>query len=235
MLALAMLWAAPLAVTQARVQPRPAPPAHQAAPARAHGRKAHGKAAARKAAVTAPEPPLASPPAPIRPNWPVNDHPTPAAVVWDSSGLSIKANNSSLQQILLEVQTETGTKVQGLGPDERVYGVYGPGLARDVLSQLLEGSNYNVIMIGDLGKGAPRSILLSPHTPGGAAPPSAPAASNDDSTDAGDAAQPQLPPAHDSTRFGFVPGGAPHSPQQIMQELVQRQQQNPNQNPPQPH
>ncbi len=225
-----MLWAASFADGQARVQPRPAPPAHKAAPTRvrAHVRKPHRKAAAPPAAAAAPAPPAA----PIRPNWPVNDLPSPATIVWDSSGLSIKANNSSLQQILFEVQTVTGAKVQGLSTDERVFGAYGPGLARDVLSQLLHGSNYNMIMIGDLGKGAPRNILLSPRTPAGAVPHSEPAASHDDSVDTGEDEQPQQPPARNSTRFVLVPGGAPRSPQQVMQDLEQRQQQMQNQNPP---
>ena len=91
------------------------------------------------------------------PDWPVNDKPSPASVVWDATGLRINASNSSLQQILSEVSTETGTKVEGMGADQRVYGVYGPGQARDVLSQLLQGSGYNVLLAGDIGQGAPRA------------------------------------------------------------------------------
>ena len=86
------------------------------------------------------------------PNWPVNDKPSPASVVWDATGLRINASNSSLQQILNEVSTDTGTKVEGFGADQRVYGSYGPGQARDVLSQLLQGSGYNVLLAGDLGR-----------------------------------------------------------------------------------
>ena len=83
-------------------------------------------------------------------------------MTWDSQGLLIDAENSSLQQILKDFSTETGAKVEGLGTDQRVYGIYGPGQARDVLSQLLQGSGYNVIMIGDQGQGTPAQILLSP-------------------------------------------------------------------------
>ena len=95
------------------------------------------------------------------PNWPVNDKPNPASVVWDANGLRINASNSSLQQILSEVSTETGTKVEGMGADQRVYGDYGPGKARDVLSQLLQGSGYNVLLAGDIGQGAPRAKSCS--------------------------------------------------------------------------
>ena len=55
-------------------------------------------------------------------------------MVWDSQGLRIEARNSSLQQILNDVSTATGAKVDGLGTDERVFGIYGPGQARDVLA-----------------------------------------------------------------------------------------------------
>jgi len=88
-------------------------------------------------------------PQPELPKWPVNDSPNKAAVTWDSSGLKIQANNASLHQILNEVSADTGAKVEGIGADERVFGEYGPGTTRDVISQLLHGSSYNVLMIGD--------------------------------------------------------------------------------------
>ena len=33
--------------------------------------------------------------------------------------------------------------------DQRVFGTYGRGPARDVIAQLLDGSGYDVLMIGD--------------------------------------------------------------------------------------
>ena len=49
-----------------------------------------------------------------------------------------------------------------MNSDERVFGAYGlRSQARDVLAQLLQGSGYNVIMIGDQGQGTPRQLLLS--------------------------------------------------------------------------
>ena len=48
-----------------------------------------------------------------------------------------------------------------MGADERIFGTYGPGPARDVLSQLLDGSGYNVLMVGDRGAGTPRRIVLT--------------------------------------------------------------------------
>ena len=123
-----------------------------------------------------------------------------------------------------------------MGDDQRVFGAYGPGLARDVLSQLLQGSGYNVLMIGDLGKGAPRQIVLSSRKDGDVKGAGDKAAAGDEDAPDNDAEeqQPQQPPGGQPIRPGFAPGGAPRTPQQIMQELQQRQQQMNNQQPPQP-
>ena len=118
-----------------------------------------------------PAPVAQTPPPPPMPDWPINDKPSPASVVWDATGLRINASNSSLQQILSEVSTETGTKVEGLSADQRVYGEYGPGKARDVLSQLLQGSGYNVLLAGDHRPGRPartRSQSAQSTAPSGA-------------------------------------------------------------------
>jgi hypothetical protein len=157
-------------------------------------------------------------------------------VVWNGQGLRIEASNSSLSQILKDVATATGVKVEGLGSDLRIFGSYGPAPAREVLAQLLDGSGYNLLMIGDLGQGTPREIVLSSQ-PSGDAPPAVnnQAASNEETNDADDQSQqqpqlpqPQAPPA---IRNGFAPGAPPRTPQQIMQEMQQRQQQMQQNNP----
>ena len=162
-----------------------------------------------------------TPPAPELPNWPANDKPAPASVVWDSQGLRIDAANSSLEQILKDVSAATGAKVDGLITDQRVFGDYGPGQARDVLSQLLQGSGYNVIMVGDQGQGAPRQILLSVRQAFNSQPGAKSAQpSNDEDTEADEPPQQEPQPG----RPGFSPGVPPRSPQQIQQEMQQRQQ-----------
>lgn len=171
---------------------------------------------------------------PELPHWPVNERPTQASVIWDSQGLRINATNSSLQQILTDVSTATGIKVEGLDNDERVFGSYGPGQARDVISGLLHGSGYNVVMIGDQGHGAPRQILLSSRN-GKAAPvpvkKSVPNADDDDSDDveADDTPQQSPPPPPP----GLNPGGAqrPQPQQQIQQQQPIQPQDNPQDNP----
>jgi hypothetical protein len=201
----------------------------------------HKTTQAQKHATTAkqptPQPPPqpVTPPAPKPPDWPANDQPMEATVVWNSQGLRIDAANSSLIEILKEVSTATGTKVDGLGADQRIFGTYGPGPARDVLTRLLYGSGYNILMIGDQGQGTPRSILLTTQSKGGApqvANGNNESPANDDSADADE--QPEQPqPQPPSIRNGFAPGAPPRTPQQIMQEMQQRQQQQqPTQGPP---
>jgi hypothetical protein len=75
--------------------------------------------------------------------------------------LTVKADNSSLTQILHQVSSATGMRLDGLGGDERVFGSFGPGAPRDVLTTLLNGTSYNVVMVGDLPNGAPRELVLS--------------------------------------------------------------------------
>lgn len=199
----------------------------------------HAKLSAAHPIVSAPETTYAplAPPAPV---WPANDQPVQASIVWDSKGLFIDARNSSLEQILDDVSTATGAKVDGLAADERVFGIYGPGQAREVLSELLQGSRYNVMMIGDQGQGTPRQILLSVRNPGDnhSSPPS-----RQMTTAAEDEPEPEEPQqpqqaAPAPNRNGFsplgpngAPGTPPRTPQQVMEEMQQRQQ---NQQPPNP-
>jgi hypothetical protein len=122
---------------------------------------------------TAPAPVSAPVPVvPEAPKWPANDQPNAATVIWDSQGLRIVASNSSLSEILQDVATKTGAKLEGLDTDQRVFGAYGPGQARDVLAQLLDGSGYNIVMVGDQGQGTPRQIVLSARSTAGAKTPS---------------------------------------------------------------
>lgn len=170
---------------------------------------------------------LAAAPAQLKPpDWPADNQPSEATVVWDSHGLRIVASNSSLAQILKDVSAKTGAPLEGMGQDERIFGAYGPGPVRDVLFQLLDGSGYNVLLIGDQGQGTPRRIVLSARS-GGTAQPSVssnPGTSNDEET--GAEAQPQqLEPQPAPVREG-PPAGVPvRTPQQYLQEMQQRQQQ----------
>jgi hypothetical protein len=154
-----------------------------------------------------------------------------ARVSWDSRGLEIEASNSSLKQILHQVAAATGGKLEGLTQDQRVYGSYGPGPERDVVLKLLDGSGYNVLMIGGRGTDAPLKIVLSARSPAG--PQTAASQNRTNSQDDQAAAEPEPEPQpEDPTEqprpepvqnpFGI--GEPPRDPQEFMQEILQRQQ-----------
>ncbi len=223
-----MLFAAPLllpGLIAAQSSPAPAP-AVAAAPVHRHAR-AHKKPAAKHPAAQTAAAVTPAPEAPKPPDWPANDKPNDAAVVFDSHGLTISASNSSLAQILKQVATETGAKVEGMGADQRIFGTYGPGPARDVLSQLLDGSGYNVLLIGDRGEGTPRRIVLSPQNGAPAQANNSSAQNHQPSNDGNDedqaAAEPQPPQEEPPPVQDGAPAVPVRTPQQLIQEIQERQ------------
>ena len=183
-----------------------------------------------KKAVAAPVPEPAPPPQPTVAPSLFEQPPAPATVTAHTNELTVKADNSSLSQILHQVSSATGMRLDGLGGDERVFGSFGPGAPREVLTALLNGTSYNVVMVGDLPNGAPRQLLLSHRAAGGSSPqPAASANQNqtphngdeenaDDSGNTDDSDEPPpmqysppsiapaTPPAPEA------PGGAPQTP-----------------------
>jgi hypothetical protein len=171
----------------------------------------------------------ATAPAPETPAWPANAKPDPATVTWDSHGLRIEASNSSLAQILEDMSTATGTKVEGFDSDQRIFGVYGPGPARDVLSELLQGSGYNVVLVGEQGQGTPREIVLSARHAGNRTTAANPAPANASDEDVDTEEAPEPPPGRPAIPSGMAPGGPARTPQQaeeMQRQMQQRQQQN---------
>ena len=168
-----------------------------------------------------------------------------AEVTVASHSLAIKADNSALSEILHDISGSTGMKVEGFSKDERVFGSYGPGDAREVLMSLLEGSGYNILMVGSTADGAPRELTLSPRTTtaSGAA---APVRANNNNEDEEDVEQevpqvqtpePQLPPqaVNPQTGSGGDPSQQqPRTPQEILQELQRIRQQGQSNGAPQP-
>ena len=163
-----------------------------------------------------------------------------AQIVFANNSLSIRADNASLAAILHQVAARSGMKIDGLGGDERVFGSFGPGAPRDVLADLLDGTAYNLVLLGDLSNGAPRELILTPATHGGSPVPSpapqvnvADEASNDqESVDVA----PQPPPQPESQQPGTTPPPTPgvRTPQQLFEQLQrmrQGQTQQPGQQP----
>ncbi|MFP5276088.1 MAG: hypothetical protein ACLGPM_03150 [Acidobacteriota bacterium] len=216
----------PGAASQTKAAQSTAKPAEKSAhrhhpAARRHTRR---PVAAKQAEMTPPKPQ-----APPQPVWPVNQKPNPAQITWDAHGLKIVADNSSLDEVLHEVAVDIGAQVTGLTHDERIFGTYGPGPARDVLSRLLDGSGYNVLMVGDHGNGAPRQIELTSSGSGGSSPQTATPANSTQPAGQNGAqdgyGQQQEPPRPMPLRNPFGNAGPPRTPQQVLQEMQQRQQQ----------
>jgi hypothetical protein len=186
----------------------------------------------RKKAVAAPIPEPVPPPPTVAPSL-FEQPPVPATVTAHTNELTVKADNSSLTQILHQVSSATGMRLDGLGGDERVFGSFGPGAPREVLTALLNGTSYNVVMVGDLPNGAPRQLLLSRRAAGGASPqPAANANQNqppnqpdeenpDDSGNSDDSDEPPpmqysppsiAPATPEPPGAPGAPGGAPPTP-----------------------
>jgi hypothetical protein len=162
------------------------------------------------------------PPALSAPIWPTNQ-PNQARVTWDSRGLEIEAFNSSLNQILHQVAADTGAKLEGLTQDQRIFGSYGPGPESDVLWKLLDGSGYNVLLIGGRDADAPLEIVLSTRSPATLQTAvNNQHRSNSEDDEAGKQLEPEPPgPQPVQNPFG---NGESRDPVQFMQEILQRQQ-----------
>jgi hypothetical protein len=163
------LVAPPSALSQTTPTQAPPPTApSQAAPSQPSAGQGKHQKKPSPAPVQEPDPTVPVPA--VAPN--LLDQPAlPATVTSGNNELTVKADNSSLAQILHQVSSQTGMKLDGLGGDERVFGSFGPGAPREVLTALLNGTSYNVMMVGDLPNGAPRELLLTNRASGAGSPP----------------------------------------------------------------
>lgn len=149
--------AMPQASSAARTVPSSTSPAPKA--------RARHKQAAR-VAETPPAPP---PPSPTLEQSP----PTAPRVSLQNGQLTIDAPNSTLTQILRAVQARTGASmdIPSGAANERVVAQLGPGLPRDVLNTLLNGSRFDYVILGVTGDpGGVQKVILTPRQGGGAAP-----------------------------------------------------------------
>ncbi len=93
----------------------------------------------------------------------------PATVTLRDGKVTVEANNSNLTQILQDLANLSGMTINGLDKGPRIFGVYGPGNARDVLTDLLVGSGYNFIIVGGANEGTPRELILTAQNANGPA------------------------------------------------------------------
>ncbi|MFZ0733273.1 MAG: hypothetical protein WAM79_13170 [Candidatus Sulfotelmatobacter sp.] len=194
-----------------------------------------------------PPPPLPSGPTGV----PVQQMPldsiaaVPPKVTYENNQLTIVARNSTLSDILRAVRKETGAQIDVPVAPERVVTTLGPGPARDVLSDLLNGSRFNYVLLGAPGNETVLTrVVLVPKSNVGAAEPAAaqqqaavqgaPAAPPPDADASADAADADTPDdssnavddsadqnASDDQSNQEQP--AVKTPQQMLQEMQQRQ------------
>ncbi len=95
-----------------------------------------------------PPPPVPIPLPPPLPAYPVHDPAVPPQVSYVNGQLLIDARNSTLSDVLKAVEKRTGAAFDISSGDtsERVVGRIGPGSARDVMAELLNGSHFNYVM-----------------------------------------------------------------------------------------
>jgi len=171
-----------------------------------------------------------APPTTISPS---DQPPSRATVTWDQRGLAIEASNSSLNQILLQIATDTGTRLEGYVQDQRVFGSYGPGPASEVVLKLLDGSGYNVLMMGGRDGKAPLKIVLTARSTANAqSAANNQNRSNPQDDEAGEQPdpEPQTAASSDSPNpeaaqnpFSKGNGDLPHDPAEFMQGVLDRQ------------
>ncbi len=140
------------------------------------------------------------------------------AVDFTDGMLTIHASNSTLSEILFQIQKKTGAEIAipaGTEQD-RVAADFGPGTPSEVLGQLLNGSGLNFVVVGsEADPRALRSVILS--RKGG------------DGDNPGIAAQAYAAPVAQNTEIESPdPAMAVHGP-----EVEEQQQQVPENPPPQ--
>jgi len=185
------------------------------------------------------------PPLPSGPTGPVQPIPldaiaaVPPQVSYENDQLTINAPNSTLADILRAVRKQTGAEIEVPSAPERVVTRLGPGPARDVVAQLLNGSRFNYVLLGSPADDAllTKVVLVAKTgpdtiTPPPAAPQPAPAI-----TQAINSAPPQEPPPEavdaeqqdDNAANGDDAAATDQAAQEVDQQQQQQQQQNPDQ------
>jgi hypothetical protein len=201
-----------------------AQPVHQSA-AQPHHRAAHARAAklAAHAQVNVAATASPQPSQPQRPLSLLEEPPQPATITLSGGKLLVKADNSSLNQIVDQLGKSGGMSISGLDQDQRVFGNYGPGDPRQILSELLEGAGYNVLMLGVTQEGTPRELVLSER---GNAQPSPPQSFPQENETQPFYQRQLVPPQPGNLNFPV------RSPAQMYQQMMQQREE---QNQPQPH
>ena len=185
----------------------------------------------------------------------------PPQVSYANDQLTINAPNSTLADILRAVRKQTGAEIEVPSAPERVVTRLGPGPARDVVAQLLNGSRFNYVLLGSPSDDAvlTKVVLVAKTGPDTITPPPPAPAPALGITQANNSAPPQEPPPPDAADAEQQDDNAANAddaatndqaaqeadqqqqnpeqqgvktPQQMLQEMQQRQMQLQQQQPP---
>jgi len=121
------------------------------------------------------EPQPAKPAVPLRPSQMAA---VPARVSYANGMLTIVAENSTMADIIAQLRAATGIKIETVGgpSGDRVAARIGPAPVRDVILSLVQGSQYDFIILGVLGQpDAVERVILTPRVAGGNSPAPQPA------------------------------------------------------------
>ncbi len=113
-------------------------------------------------------PPLPSGPTGPVPAMPLDSiAPVAPQVSYQNGQLTIVAPNSTLGDILRAVRKQTGAEIEIPEARERVVTHLGPGPARDVVAELLNGSRFNYVLLGSPADASllTRVVLVAKSTP----------------------------------------------------------------------
>ena len=109
---------------------------------------------------------------------------TKLQVEFRNSMLRIDAENTTLRDALKAVSARTGAEIEFPAGElnERIFAHLGPGSAREVVSQLLNGSRFNYVILSSASEphGITRLILSRADRAGESATPEAPQMANSD-------------------------------------------------------
>ncbi len=187
-----------------------------------------------------PPPPLPSGPQGPVPQIPLDAIPAvPPQVTYQDGLLTIVAKNSSLGDILRGVRKYTSADIE-IPPNanERVVTRLGPGPAREVVAELLNGSHFNYVLLGSPqdAKQLVRVVLVAKTGPDNPTPPATAAGENGGAAASANLQQPteteapDEPPDDSSPDQGTADADQQQpeqpgvkTPQQLLQEMQQRQ------------
>jgi hypothetical protein len=190
------------------------------------------------------------PQGPLQHQIPLDSIPSvPPQVSYQNGQLTIVALNSSLSDILRAVRKQTAAEMEiPATASERVVTNLGPGPAREIVAELLNGSRFNYVILGSPadptlmtrvvlvakpGTDAPAVAANGQPQPGppgrkpamAAVQPDADAAEAPEADDSADAAADDADAADSEQPADTGDQQAVKTPQQMLQEMQQRQQQ----------